>query len=162
MGLKLLFGLGFLAAFSAGAQDATSPPAGEHAVLTVEGRGVQIYACQAGKWVFVAPAARLFDASGAEVGTHGDGPVWHIEDGSSVYGEVIAKEPSRDAESVPWLLLKAVRSTGAGKLAGVEFIRRSDTKGGAAPGSGTSGSGCDTGALKRVPYEATYTFYSAK
>jgi hypothetical protein len=109
------------------------------------------------QWVFVAPAARLFDKDGVEVGTHGDGPVWHSEDGSSVYGQVVAKSPAPDAGSVPWLLVKAVGSKGAGKLAGVEFIRRSETKGGVAPGGG-----CDVGALVRVPYSTTYTFYSSK
>jgi hypothetical protein len=144
-------------ACSVQAQDATLPPASQHAVLTVQGQGVQIYTCKAGKWEFVAPAARLFDASGVEVGSHGDGPVWHLLDGSSVLGKVIAKTPSQDAGSVPWLLVKAVSSNGTGKLTGVEFIRRSDTKGGVAP----SGA-CDSEALVRVPYSTTYTFYSSK
>ncbi len=42
----------------------------------------------------------------------------------------------------------------------VEFIRRSDTHGGIAPLTG-----CDSQHLNisaRVPYTATYTFYSAK
>jgi hypothetical protein len=110
--------------------------------------------------VFVAPAARLFDKDGVEVGTHGDGPVWHLQDGSSVLGKVIAKTPSPDAGSVPWLLVKAVSAMGGGRLAGVEFIRRSDTKGGVAPTAG-----CDAGHLgdiARVPYTTTYTFYSSK
>jgi hypothetical protein len=41
----------------------------------------------------------------------------------------------------------------------VEFIRRSDTHGGASPTTG-----CDAhhlNAVSRVPYTATYTFYSA-
>lgn len=142
-------------------QDATQAPAGQRAVMTLQGQGVQVYTCKpvsgTGQWVFVAPAARLFDKDGVEVGTHGDGPVWHLEDGSSVYGQAVAKTPSPDAGSVPWLLLKAVRTTGAGELAKVEFVRRSETKGGVAPSGG-----CDVGALVRVPYEATYTFYSSK
>lgn len=147
----------FACSMQAQTQDATVPPAAQHVVLAVQGRGVQIYTCKAGKWEFVAPAARLFDANGVEVGSHGDGPVWHLEDGGSVMGKVVAKSPSPDAGSVPWLLLKAVGPGGAGKLAGVEFIRRSETNGGAAPGGG-----CDAGALARVPYSATYTFSSSK
>jgi hypothetical protein len=145
------------------AQDATQPPAGQHALLTVQGRGVQIYSCSAGagsnsgQWVFVAPAARLFDKDGVEVGTHGDGPVWHLEDGSSVVGQVVAKAPSPDAGSVPWLLLKVASKSGAGALAAADFVRRSETKGGAAPAGG-----CEVGALLRVPYQAMYTFYSSK
>jgi len=142
------------------AQDATVPSPAQHAVLTLQGSGVQIYTCTAGHWVFVAPAARLFDKDGLEVGTHGDGPVWHLQDGSSVYGKVIAKSPSPEANSLPWLLVKATGSTGDGVLARVESIRRSDTKGGVAPSGG-----CDAkhvGDLVRVPYSATYTFYSSK
>jgi hypothetical protein len=158
-----LFSLGLMFSFalSMQAQDATTPPANEHAVLTVKGRGVQIYTCAAtptgAQWVFVAPAARLFDKDGVEVGTHGDGPVWHLQDGSSVVGQVVAKTPSPDAGAVPWLLLKAASRSGAGVFGSVDFVRRSETKGGVAP-VGT----CDPGALLRVPYEATYTFYSGK
>ncbi len=46
-------------------------------------------------------------------------------------------------------------------MARVEFIRRSDTHGGDAPNA----IGCDAqhlNAVRRVPYTATYTFYSAK
>ena len=139
------------------AQDVTTPPSSQHEVLKVLAKGVQIYTCETKKWVFVAPAARLFDANGIEVGSHGDGPVWHLQDGSSVTGKVVAKIPSPDAASVPWLLLKAANAGGEGKLAGVEMIRRSETKGGNAPGGG-----CEAGDLLRVPYEATYTFYSSK
>jgi len=146
-----------LFACSVQAQDATLPPASQQAVLTVQGKGVQIYTCKAGKWEFVAPAARLFDANGVEVGSHGDGPVWHLLDGSSLLGKVIAKKPSPDAGSMPWLLVQAVSSGGGGKLAGVEFIRRLETKGGVAPSGG-----CDTGALLGVPYSATYAFYASK
>lgn len=160
----VLLGL-WLMALLAAAQDATLPPATEHVVLTVQGRGVQIYTCKAvskpgsgpAQWVFVAPAARLFDANGIEVGSHGDGPVWHLQDGSSVLGKVAAKSPSPDKGSIPWLLLKSDGTDGAGKLAGVEFIRRSDTKNGVVPSGG-----CDVGAFARVPYSATYTFYSSK
>lgn len=158
---NLLGCLGVLVAATISAQDATEPPAGVHVVLKVEGRGVQIYTCKAvsgsGQWVFVAPAARLFDANGVEVGSHGDGPVWHLQDDSSVLGKVIAKSPSPDTGSVPWLLLKSDGTVGEGKLAGVQFIRRSETKGGVAPSGG-----CEVGVFARVPYEATYTFYSGK
>ena len=147
----------------ANAQDATQPPASQHTVLTVQGRGAQIYACgESGgrfQWTFVAPAARLFDGD-REVGTHGDGPVWHDEDGSSIHGQLVAKSPAPDAGSIPWLLLKGIDPAGSGGLSKVEFIRRSDTQGGVAPAVG-----CDAqhvGELMRVPYTATYSFYSSK
>ena len=149
---------------SAQTADPTQPPANQRAVLTVQGRGSQIYSCQpegAGfQWVFRAPAARLFDTDGNEVGTHGDGPTWIAQDSSSIQGTLLTAAPSPDATSIPWLLLKARDPQRNGILTAVEFIRRSDTKGGVAPSTG-----CDAthkGDLARVPYTATYTFYSSQ
>jgi hypothetical protein len=145
-------------------QTSTDPPPGQRAILTVTGKGVQIYECQlvanVPQWVFQAPDASLYDASGAKVGVHGAGPSWRYFDGSSIKGEVVAKSTSPEPTSIPWLLLKVASDDGAGVLAKAEFIRRSDTHGGIAPAAG-----CDAkhiGAPSRVPYTATYTFYSAK
>jgi hypothetical protein len=155
---------GFAFAFAAQAQNHTDPPATQHAVLAVIGKGVQIYACQqvgdVPQWVFQAPEAALFDAAGAKVGTHGAGPVWKYQDGSLVKGEVLAKNPAPEVGAVPWLLLKVAGVEGSGILTRIEFIRRSDTHGGVAPPGG-----CDirhVGAISRVPYTAMYTFYSSK
>jgi hypothetical protein len=149
---------------SAPAQDATQPPAGQQAVLTVKGDGVQIYTCKeadgAAKWVFVAPEAKLLDASGKEVGAHGAGPLWKSVDGSVVKGQVVAKQDAPAAGDVAWLLLKASAHEGDGVFAKVEYIRRSETHGGAAPSGG-----CDAthvNASVRVPYTATYAFYAGK
>jgi hypothetical protein len=145
------------------AQNPTTPPPSQHPVLTVTGKGVQIYICQqaaAGpQWTFQAPEATLIDASGKPVGTHGAGPIWKSNDGSIVKGELLQKSASPEARSIPWLLLKAVSPSGSGIMTRVEFIRRSDTHGGASPATG-----CDAqhlNAISRVPYTATYTFYSA-
>jgi hypothetical protein len=94
------------------------------------------------------------------VGAHGDGPVWYYQDGSSIHGQLVAKLASPDPSSIPWLLLKGISPKGSGVLSAVEFIRRSDTQGGIAPATG-----CDAehaGDLARVPYTATYSFYSSK
>jgi hypothetical protein len=146
------------------AQDATQPPTGQQAVLTVRGDGVQIYTCKeadgAAKWVFVAPEAKLLDASGKEVGAHGAGPFWKSVDGSLVKGQVVAKQDAPGAGDIAWLLLKASAHEGDGVFAKVEYIRRSETHGGAAPGGG-----CDAAhvnASLRVPYTATYAFYAGK
>ncbi len=145
-------------------QDPTQPPASEHPILTLRAAGSQIYACQqvdrSYRWIFVAPAARLFDSTGNEVATHGDGPVWNYQDGSSIQGVVQAKSASPDSSSIPWLLLKAANPQRTGILTTVDFIRRSDTHGGVAPTTG-----CDAGHqgdITRVPYTAIYTFYSAR
>jgi hypothetical protein len=151
-------------AAAANAQNPTEPPPSQHAILTVTGKGVQIYACQktasAPQWIFQAPEATLFNAAGDPVGTHGAGPVWRSQDGSSVKGELLQKSASPEPTAIPWLLLKAASASGSGIMTRVEFIRRSDTNGGIAPTTG-----CDAqhlNAVSRVPYTAAYTFYSAK
>jgi len=153
----------FLRPVTVSGQEATQPPAPQHTVLTLQGRGVQIYYCRrdAGTfhWGFAGPAARLFSGD-REVGTHGDGPVWHSEDGSSIHGQLLAQSPAPDPTAIPWLLLRAVLPEGSGILSTVEYIRRSDTQGGIAPTAG-----CDAqheGAFARIPYTATYSFFSAK
>jgi hypothetical protein len=153
-----------LFATAATAQNSTTPPPTQRPILTVTGKGVQIYTCQqsaAGpQWVFQAPEATLIDASGKPIGTHGAGPLWKSNDGSTVKGEVLQKSASPEATSIPWLLLKAVSPSSSGIMTHVEYIRRSDTHGGIAPPTG-----CDAqhlNAISRVPYTATYTFYSAK
>jgi Protein of unknown function (DUF3455) len=146
------------------AQDSTAPPPSQRPILTLTGKGVQIYECQlvanAPQWVFQAPDASLFDASGAKVGVHGAGPSWRYFDRSTVKGEVVAKSAAPEPTAIPWLLLKAINDDDSGVMAKVEFIRRSDTHGGIAPSMG-----CDTQHLNittRIPYTATYTFYSGK
>ncbi len=155
----------FAATFTAAQQpDPTLPPSSEHAILTLHATGSQIYSCQqsahAFQWTFFAPAARLFDPAGNEVATHGDGPTWNYQDSSSIQGIVQAKRSAPDPADIPWLLLKAANPQRTGILTTVDYIRRSDTQGGAAPATG-----CDAahqGTLARTPYTATYTFYSAK
>jgi Protein of unknown function (DUF3455) len=153
-----------LAAAQESAQNPTAPPPTQHPILTVTGKGVQIYACQQAatgpQWVFQAPEATLIDSTGNPVGTHGAGPIWTSKDGSAVKGELLQKSASPEPTAIPWLLLKAVGPSGPGIMTKVEFIRRSDTHGGVAPTTG-----CDAQHLNvtaRVPYTATYTFYSAK
>jgi Protein of unknown function (DUF3455) len=152
----------FLAA-AALAQNPTAPPPTQRPILTVTGKGVQIYACQQSptgtQWVFQAPEATLIDASGKPIGTHAAGPIWKSNDGSTVKGELLQKSASPEPTSIPWLLLKAASPSGSGIMARVEYIRRSDTHGGVSPSNG-----CDAqhlNSVSRVPYTATYTFYSA-
>jgi Protein of unknown function (DUF3455) len=151
-------------ASTATAQNQTEPPSTQHVILTVTGKGTQIYICQQSlsgiQWVFQAPEANLTGASGNPAGTHSAGPTWNSKDGSSVKGEVLVKADSTDPNSIPWLLLKAHAAAGTGVMTKVEFIRRSDTHGGVAPATGCDAQHLNTGV--RVPYTATYTFYSAK
>ncbi len=140
-------------------------PAGTRAVLQAKGDGVQIYMCTDAhdgfKWLLKAPDAKLLDASGKEIGSHFAGPTWKLIDGSQVQGELIASKPAPEAGSVAWLLLHAKAGTATGSLAGIEFIRRTETHGGVAPASGCQNS-ADAGKTARVPYTATYTFYTER
>ncbi len=133
----LILAAALLFAAAASAQNPTEPPASQHSILTVTGKGVQIYTCQqtatGPQWILQAPEATLIDASGNNVGTHGAGPIWKSNDGSTVKGELLQKSASPEPTAIPWLLLKAANASGPGIMTRVEFIRRSDTHGGVAP-----------------------------
>lgn len=139
------------------------PGRDEAYALTVAAAGVQIYECRAGQnggtpqWAFVAPEARLFDAQGVPVGTHGGGPHWTAADGSKVVGSVKARAEAPRGDTIPWLLLSTTASGPQGRFGGVTSIQRVETTGGQAPKAG-----CDTHALghrARVPYTADYRLF---
>jgi Protein of unknown function (DUF3455) len=143
---------------------ALAPPAGTALLLRVVADGVQIYACEVtdtGRgWVFKAPEAALFDSGGRQIGTHFAGPTWKLADGSAVVGELAARADAPEAGAIPWLLLRAKsHDGGAGTLANAAFIRRIDTKGGAAPKTGCEAA--HIGQQARMRYSAVYEFYTA-
>jgi hypothetical protein len=150
--------------FAVGANEAAVPaPPGSALLLELFADGVQIYSCAAKEggfeWSFKAPEAALFDRQGRQIGTHFGGPTWKIEDGSAVVGEVVAKADAPEPGAIQWLLLRAKSHEGSGALSAAAYIRRSETKGGAAPKAG-----CDRGHLSeqaRMRYAATYQFFSA-
>jgi Protein of unknown function (DUF3455) len=155
-----------LAAISLAAQQTAlsiEVPAGARTVLEVKGDGFQIYICtrapQGLNWILKAPDAKLLDGAGNVVGSHFAGPSWKLSDGGEVQGELIASRPSPDPDSIAWLLLRARPGTAVGSLAGVAFIRRTNTHGGAAATAGCQ-SDADSGKSERIPYTATYAFYS--
>ena len=165
--MLLPFALFAFAQTAAPATDPTLPPSGVRVLVTAEGRGVQIYHCAAlpnnqFEWKFDAPLATLFQpGTSTMLGTHTLGPSWVWSDGSAIRGTATGNNPAPGAGNIPWLLLKAqpVSSATTGTLAHVLWVRRSDTRGGAAPATG-----CDAdhaSAEQQVPYTATYTFYSA-
>ena len=127
--------------------------------LEARGKGVQIYACNAEKgWVFQAPQATLY-VGNKTVGSHGAGPRWTWTDGSAITGKVLTQLPAPNPKrDIPSLTLQATDVEGTrGTLTGIKTVSRSDTHGGVAPASG-----CDAthdGAVAKVPYTATYSFY---
>jgi len=146
------------------ATDVTLPPTSAHIEFAAQGKGVQIYTCTqqglAFEWALKSPEATLFDAQGQKLGTHSAGPTWTATDGSSITGKVLEKRVSPDPLSIPWLLLAATPASGhSGAFANIAFVRRSDTQGGIAPADGCDATHPNVEA--RVPYTATYTFYTA-
>jgi len=143
--------------------DSTLPPPAAIARYAVVGRGVQIYKCTAQanafQWIFQEPEATLYDQTGAEIGKHSAGPTWTWKDGSAIVGKVLQKSPAPDsANNIPWLLLETHSTATAGVLSNITLVRRSNTQAGQAPATG-----CDAqhvNSLARVPYQATYTFYT--
>lgn len=161
-----------LAATAAHAQNAPLPevpaaikaPAGEQVVLVTHATGSQIYTCgkaDDGKpqWTLKAPEAQLRDTKGALIGHHAAGPSWKHIDGSAVTGKAVAKAPSPDANSIPWLLLTVVSHEGKGVLERVTSIQRVHTRGGQAPPPAK----CDQSkpnAETWIPYSADYYFFA--
>ena len=137
-------------------------PAGESRYLEALATGVQIYECSqkpdsAYEWAFKGPEATLADRSGRALGRHYAGPTWESSDGSTVVGEVKARDPGPSSSAIPWLLLAAKANTGSGTFAAARSIQRVATAGGLAPGEACSGANLKQ--LARVPYTATYYFY---
>lgn len=144
--------------------EAILPAPGETFAFETRATGVQIYQCAAGSgandrpaWTFRAPEADLYDQTGRKIGRHFAGPTWEASDGSTVVGSVKAREDAPKADAIPWLLLAARSTGGAGRFAATSSIQRVDTAGGIAPSEPCSAT--MLGAVRRVPYTATYYFY---
>jgi hypothetical protein len=128
-------------------------------VLAVFAEGVQIYESKpnpAGgfQWSLKAPEAQLKSASGQVLGTHGAGPSWTLNDGSSIVGSVPPLKNVAAPESIPWLLIAAKSKTGSGTLDKVDYVLRGATEGGVAPTEPPK----VEGATARVKYHAIYIF----
>ena len=144
--------------------DALKAPAGERVVLIAHASGSQIYVCAAGtdgkpQWTLKGPEASLRDDQGSLIGHHAAGPSWKLTDGSSVTGKMLAKAPSPDSASVPWLLLSVVSHDGKGRLEHVTTVQRLQTKGGQAPPPAKC-TAAKPDAETWIPYTADYYFYA--
>jgi hypothetical protein len=139
-------------------------PAGNHVVSRYAADGVQIYECtDAGAWTLHAPAARLINWDTQDVGRHfggvdaglPPGPYWEsYRDRSWVHGGDAIRAAAPDPNAIPWLRLTALDTSGSGVFSAVTYIHRVDTVGGLAPAGP-----CDPGAVRAVPYTASYYFY---
>ena len=135
-------------------------PAGNQQFLSARAVGVQIYACGATGWTFVAPRANLYDHRGRVISTHFAGPTWQsTKDAGKVVGKLAASTPGAPT-AIPWLLLSAV-STTPGTFGDTTFIQRINTTGGLAPAAATC-TAANAGTQAEVPYTADYTFWKPK
>jgi hypothetical protein len=146
--------------------DSLKVPATQTLSLETRAIGVQIYDCKPSKddparfeWVFRAPEADLFDAAGNKIGKHYAGPTWESSDGSKVVGEIRARDDGPDLNAIPWLLLSAKSTSGAGAFGRIASIQRVQTVGGKAPAGGCNPA--QAGNEAAIPYRATYYFYAA-
>jgi hypothetical protein len=147
------------------APDGLKPSTGEVLTLQSKAAGVQICVCSKRKddpytyeWTFNAPEAELRDLDGKRIGRHYGGPTWESDDGSKVSGQVKARDSGPDPSAIPWLLLTATSNSGKGVFAKTTSIQRMDTTGGIAPADGCGPT--QEGRVVRVPYTATYYFFS--
>jgi hypothetical protein len=145
-------------------------PARASVKVHVHAEGAQIYTCTASgdagadaggasyAWVLKAPDAKLYDANGVQVGTHGAGPSWTYGDGSVATGVKVIELPSPLSDAIPWLLLRVSSTAGSGIFSDISYVQRLSTTGGRAPATG-----CDAttvGVETRVAYTAEYYLYS--
>lgn len=142
---------------------AIQPPPGSELKLQTQARGEQVYQCtlNAGQylWQLQAPDAVLFDEQGRRIGRHFGGPAWEYLDGSRITGKMLRKLDGAPQKSIPWLLLEVVKHEGGGMFAEVRYINRVNTQGGLQPETQCDGN--HIGHEKRVPYRASYYFYTA-
>lgn len=140
-------------------------PQGNSAKLWSLGVGELTYACRekadqkgAYGWAFVGPVATLYDRNKAVIGKYYSGPTWEARDGSKVTGKQSGVAPGNPG-SISLQLVKATPDTTAGTFAGITYIQRLNTQGGAAPASVCDAA--NVGSEQKVPYQADYVFYSA-
>jgi hypothetical protein len=151
---------------------AIAVPSGSTLAIHDHGVGTQIYTCTASggadagadagavtyAWVLKGPDAILSDATFAQVGVHGVGPTWTSSDGSKIAGTKLAQTNSPASDAIPWLLLRATSTGGAGVFATITSVQRLNTAGGVAPATGCGASTVST--ETSVNYSADYYFYT--
>lgn len=135
-------------------------------IKRVAAKGDQVYTVKpaaAGgfEWSAATPDAKLFDESGAQVGTHGKGPRWTLSDGGTILGQLPPVQSiTVDRSAIPWLQLEAKAGSAAGSLKNVTVIQRVKTTGGLPPREALDAA--HVGKELRVPYTADYLFYGKK
>lgn len=137
-------------------------PSGQHAVLRLKGKGVQIFRCERRDkgygWVFRQPEAELLDSVGRVVGRHGANFTFEHHDGSLLVGTVAAYEEAPKETDLRWLLL-TTQAHGKGALSGITHIQRINTQGGMPPAQCRAD---QQNQVLRVDFSADFVFYKAR
>jgi len=161
----IVIGSVLLLAFCAAGAQTSAPPAlqpvdARHVIVSLSASGVQIYACKRDQtnrltWIFKAPLADLYDASGKLVVKHFTGPSWEASDGSKLTGKVLQQAANTtEPDSIPLLLLQTKSTGGPGLLVAARYVQRLNTRGGLAPTQPCEQEGQEG----RSPYLADYLF----
>lgn len=130
--------------------------ANERVAFKVYAEGFQVYSWNGTTWTLDGPDATLYSGSNlrGKVGTHYAGPTWESNSGSYVKGT----NPLRctpDPDSIQWLRLDVLETSGNGIFDGISRIQRVNTAGGKAPAA----PGTSIGEITRIPYTTEYVFY---
>ena len=139
-------------------------PAGQRLGLIAEGKGVQLYRCDAKagsagayEWTLQSPEATLRDPAGKYLGKLYAGPTWEAIDGSKIIGTIDARRDAQDRSWIPWLRLNARSTGGPGLFSGVRTVLRVATFAGGTPAIACND--IERGRIVRVDYTADYYFY---
>lgn len=134
-------------------------PDDREAVLTLRGRGAQVFRCEKrngqGVWMFRQPDAELVDDAGKVVGRHGASFSFEHLDGSRLVANIAAYDDAPKATDLRWLLM-TTKSYGKGAFADVTHVQRVNTAGGMPP------AGCDlahAGRVLRIDFTSDFVFY---
>ena len=138
-------------------------PAGNEVFLVGHATGTQNYTCNStGSWGSPVPEADLVTDNGQHI-HHFAGPTWQeVPNGSSVVAAKVNNGVSPNPDAIPWLLLKATKTTagrGGHLLSDTTYIQRLHTAGGLAPT--TACTATTDPKVVGVGYTADYYFYKA-
>ena len=143
---------------------AIAVPSGNTPVFTLKGSGLLNYECRAKAdapgtfdWALASPDAVLKDKNDALVGKYYGGPTWEHADGSKITGKQLAIAPAPTPGNIPWQLVQAAPTSGAGTMSGITYVQRINTMAGVAPAEPCTAA--TAASKKQVRYSADYVFY---
>lgn len=136
-------------------------PDGYEPALRLNGKGVQIFRCEAvgGEhlWRFRQPEADLTDEQGQLVARHGANFTFEHRDGSRLLATITAYDEAPKGD-LRWVLM-STKSFGNGAFASIAYVQRVNTSGGMPPASCQAS---EANRLLRVNFTSDFVFYRAR